>query len=76
MIRLLGNPLPPPVRKFEWRHTERLRKRGNLLAGERRAGGSQTSENGEIAWSSVNHSIISGLRYMFVINIVYTILVR
>jgi hypothetical protein len=35
MIWLLAHPLPhSPVRKFDWRHTGKLRKRVYLLTGE------------------------------------------
>ncbi len=50
MIWLLPHTLPPS------RHTERLRKRDNLLTRER----SQIMRQREKDWSSVNHSIISG----------------
>jgi hypothetical protein len=46
---------PPPLDpKLDRRHTGRLRKRDNLLTGER---GGTKSYDGEKAWSSINHSI-------------------
>jgi hypothetical protein len=45
MIRLLPT-LPPPylVNKPDWRHTERMRKRENLLTGEGEGGGEEPNQ--------------------------------
>jgi hypothetical protein len=55
--------LPPsPVGKLDWRHTERLRKRDNLLTGEGEDEGFEGEAKpyvGEKAWSSINHSTFS-----------------
>ncbi len=50
-----------PTLPGQQRHTGRLRKRDNLLTGEGRGGGGGAkSHDGENAWSSINHSILSG----------------
>jgi hypothetical protein len=49
---------PSPVSKLAWRHTGRLRTRGNLLTVE--GGGARSQSHNEKAWSSINHSIFSG----------------
>jgi hypothetical protein len=49
-----------PVSKLDQKHTGRLRKRDNLLKGE--GGGDRRgakSYDGEKAWSSINHSVLS-----------------
>jgi hypothetical protein len=61
----------PAIIKLELdrRHTRRLRKRYNLLTGKGGDGGiwaGAKSYNGEKAWSSINHSILSGLDYAVV----------
>jgi hypothetical protein len=55
---------PSPVSKLDRRHTGRLRKRDNLLTGEEEGvrGEAELYES-ERAWSSVNHSILSGVTY-------------
>ncbi len=60
----LAPPQPPSslpsVRKLDQRHSGRLRKRDNLLMGY--GGGSEGGDkqyDGEIAWSSINHAILS-----------------
>jgi hypothetical protein len=54
-------PSPPPGNKLDRRQTERLRKRDNLLTGERGGGsGGAKSYDGESARPSINHSIFSG----------------
>jgi hypothetical protein len=53
--------LPPPVSKLDWRHTGRLID--NLLKGVGEGVGERAiSYDGEKAWSSINHSILSGVR--------------
>ncbi len=59
---------PPPVSKNNRRHTGRLRKRDNFLTGEgERGGGCRGAESCDRkkAWSSKNHSILSGLHNLF-----------
>jgi hypothetical protein len=61
---LAPHPPRPPVSKLDPRHTGRLRKRDNLLPGER-GGRAAKSYDRKKAWSSINHSILSvftGLR--------------
>jgi hypothetical protein len=54
--------LNSPVRKLERRHTGRLRKRDNVLKGEGEEGrGGAKSYDGEKAWSSIIHSILSAI---------------
>jgi hypothetical protein len=55
----LAPPPPPPipVNKVDWRHTVRSRKKDNLLTGEGRRGAKLY--NGEIAWFTINNSILS-----------------
>ncbi len=50
-------PLLSPVSKLYRRHTGSLRMIDNLLTGER---GGARSHDREKAWSSLNHSILSG----------------
>ncbi len=64
MICFSTTPPPPlPVSKLDRRHTGRLRKRDNLLTGERRKGVGEEPNtcDHKKAWSSINHSILSGL---------------
>jgi hypothetical protein len=59
-------PTPFPllsVYKLVRRRTGRLRKRDKLLTGEGRKGGGPESYDRKKAWSSINHSILSGLAY-------------
>ncbi len=57
-----SSPISSPVSKLDGQHTETLRKRNNLLTGEGGNGFGEEpkSYDGEKAWSSVNHSILSG----------------
>ncbi len=61
-----GSSPPPPhplkFSKLDRRHKGRLRKRDDLLTGERGegCGGGAKSYHGEKAWSSINHLILSG----------------
>ncbi len=52
----------PSLAKLEQRHTGRLRKKGNLLAerGVVRVGEEPDHTTAGKAWSSINHSILSG----------------
>jgi hypothetical protein len=53
-------PNPPPV-KLDRRHTGRLRNIDILLMGGGEAGGVRAeSYDGDKAWSSINHLILSG----------------
>jgi hypothetical protein len=57
-------PLPPsPISELDRRHTGRMRKEDNLLTGEggRGVGGAKSYDDGEKAWSSKSHSILSGI---------------
>jgi hypothetical protein len=55
-------PQSPPVSQLDRRHTERLRKRENLLTGEGvGAGGGAKSYDNEKSWSYINHSTESTL---------------
>jgi hypothetical protein len=56
-------PLPPTVSEIYRRLTGRLRKRDNLLKGE---GEREGEYDGEKAWSSINHSILSALTPLIV----------
>jgi hypothetical protein len=62
MIWLLPHPLFP-VSNLDRRHTGRRRKRDNFLTGrgEGRGGVGAKPYEGEKAWSSKNHSILSDL---------------
>jgi hypothetical protein len=55
--------LPPPslVSKLDWRHTGSLKKRDELLTGEKRRGGGGGAEScyRKKAWSSINPSILA-----------------
>jgi hypothetical protein len=55
MIWLLSHPSPSHVSKLDQRHIGRLRKRDNLLVGERagESGGGPKSYAGDKAWSSI-----------------------
>jgi hypothetical protein len=72
MILLLPHPLHPyHVGKVDRRHSERLRKRDNLLKGNVGRGGGGGVKSVEImrrrdkTWSSINHSILSAFdRYI------------
>ncbi len=58
---------PSPVSKLDLRHTGRLRKGDNLLT--ERGEGVEEEPNYTTAWSTINHSILSGLenlRYFIV----------
>jgi hypothetical protein len=58
MIWLLPNPLlPSPASKIDQQHSGRLRKRENLLTAK---GVGAKSYDGGKAWTSINHSILSG----------------
>jgi hypothetical protein len=62
MIWLLGHLLPPsPVSKLDRQHAGRLRKRDNLLTGGGRGGRGAESHDRRKAWSSIQHSMLSGL---------------
>jgi hypothetical protein len=63
MIRLLPHPVPT-ISEIDRRHTGRMRKRDILLTekGGGGGGGAQSCD-GEKAWSSINHSILSGLNH-------------
>jgi hypothetical protein len=55
-------PTPSLASKLEQRHTGRLRKKGNLLTekGVLRVGEEPDHTTAGKAWSSINHSILSG----------------
>ncbi len=52
--------LPSSVSKLDRRHTGRLRKRDNLMTGEWGGGGRGAESYDRKAWSSINHSVLSG----------------
>ncbi len=55
-------PSPSPVSNIDRRHTGRLRMRDKLLTGEGGRGwGEAYPDDGEKAWFSINHSILSAL---------------
>ncbi len=56
-------PLPLSVSKLDRRHIGRLRKRVNLLTG----GSGAPSYDCKKAWLSINHSILSGPTFSFLI---------
>jgi hypothetical protein len=58
---------PSPVSKLYRRHTGRLRKRDNLLAGGGGWGGAK-SDNGEKVWYSLNHSILSAYKFTYTLK--------
>jgi hypothetical protein len=64
IIWLLSHPLPHSAfdSRLDRRQIARLKKRDNLLTrgGRRRPRGGAKSYDGEKAWSSINHSILSG----------------
>ncbi len=68
----LDPPTPTPsspVSKLYRRHTERLRKRDNLLTREGEGGGrGSKSYDSETAWSSINNSILSALDAILKLN--------
>jgi hypothetical protein len=59
-------PTPPPPlgSRLDPRHTGRPRKRDNLLTGDVGVGDrvGAKSLDGEKAWPSINHSVLSGSR--------------
>ncbi len=72
MIWLLPHPF-----SLSRRHTRRQRKRDNLLMGDWGEGGGRGAEvsDGKIAWSSINHSILSVARVCKRHQLVFTICV-
>ncbi len=55
----LNPPPTSPVSKLNWRHAGSLRKRDNLLTGK-----GAKSYQSKKAWSSLNHSILSGFIFI------------
>ncbi len=63
MIRLLPHPFPT-ISDIDRRHTGRMRKRDNLLTEKGGGGGGGAKScDGEKAWTSINHSILSGFNH-------------
>ncbi len=68
MIRLRARPLAAPLPKvmLDWRHTKKSVKYRQLADGRGVGGGSgggAESYDRKKAWSSINHSILSGVQY-------------
>ncbi len=63
-------PVTSPASKFDRRHIIKLRKRVNLLTVEEE--GRARSYDGKIAWSSINHSLLSGAMYTYLHTNIFT----
>ncbi len=62
----LTSSSPSPVSKLDRRHTGRPRKRDHMLTGKGGKGWRRSqSYDSEKAWSSINHSILSGYKPSF-----------